>query len=131
MALRLGSCGPQASGAVVLRPGSCGPQARELWLAGSSVGSGVGNLGLVALRYVDSPGPGVERMPPALAGGFLSAVPPAKSEASFLVAFTGAKNRCRSSHCQQDCKTQIMLTKKAEQPIAVFCSCFFSPIRKC
>ena len=109
-----------ASGVVALRLGSCGPRARELWRSGSSVGLGVGYMGLVALLYVDSPGP----------HAFLSVVPPAKSEASFLVAFTGAKNRCRSSHCQQDCKTQIMLAKKAEQPIAVFCSCFFSPIHK-
>ena len=51
---------------------SCGPQAQQLW-----------RMGLVASRHVvrgmwDLPGPGIEPVSPALAGGFLTNAPPGK-----------------------------------------------------
>ena len=36
-------------------------------------------MGLVAPRHVDLPRPGLEPVSPALAGGFLTTVPPGKS----------------------------------------------------
>ena len=39
--------------------------------------------GLVALRHVHLPGPGIEPQSPALAGRFLSTVPPGKSQIIF------------------------------------------------
>ena len=38
-------------------------------------------MGLVVLRHVDSAGTGIQPVFPALAGGFLSTVPPEKSRA--------------------------------------------------
>ena len=39
-------------------------------------------LGLSLLRMWDLPGPGLEPVSPALAGGFLTTVPPGKSKVS-------------------------------------------------
>ena len=44
-------------------------------------------MGLVALRHVRSSRPGMEPMSPALAGGFLSTVPPGKSWADYYFNF--------------------------------------------
>ena len=64
-----------------------GTRAQQLWLAGSRVqAQQLWRMGLVALRMWDLPGPGLEPVSPALAGGFLTTVPPGKSLGSFLVA---------------------------------------------
>ena len=42
------------------------------------------HTGLVALRHVESSGPGIEPVSPALAGRFLSTAPPQKPHTTFL-----------------------------------------------
>ena len=53
-----------------------GPQ---LWL-GSGAGSRVVSMGLLLLSLWDLPGPGMEPVSPALAGGFFTPEPPGKPE---------------------------------------------------
>ena len=51
-----------------------------LWLTGSRAqAQQLWRTGLVAPRHVDLPGPGLELVSPALAGVFLTTVPPGKS----------------------------------------------------
>ena len=61
---------------------SCGTWAQQLWLASSRVqAQQLWHMGLVALRGMwELPGPGIEPMCPALAGGFLTTAPPGKSQ---------------------------------------------------
>ena len=59
---------------------SCGTQAQQLWLAGSrEQARQLWRTGLVAPSMWDLPGPGLEPMSLALAGGFLTTAPPGKS----------------------------------------------------
>ena len=51
---------------------SCGAQAQQLWLAGSRAQV------LLLCGMWDPPGPGLEPVSPALAGGFLTTAPPGK-----------------------------------------------------
>ena len=58
---------------------SCGIQTQQLWLMGSRVqAQQLWCTGLVAPRHVGLPGPGLEPVSPALAGGLLTTVPPRK-----------------------------------------------------
>ena len=56
---------------------SRGTQAQYLW-----------HTGLVAPWHVGLPGPGLEPVSPALAGGFLTTVPPGKSLRVLINSFT-------------------------------------------
>ena len=70
-ARRLSSCGMQALERTGLS--SCGSRAIECRL------SSCGSWTLLLRSMWDLPGPGLEPMSPALAGGFLTSVPPGKS----------------------------------------------------
>ena len=87
-------------------------------------------MGLTALQYVDFLGPGIEPMPLALADGFLSVVPPGKSEASFLVAFTGAKIGTGHTIANKTVKPKLCLKIKQNNLLQFFVG-FFVPIHKC
>ena len=80
---------------------SCGSQALEHRL------SSCGTRALLLRGMWDLPGPGLEPVSPALAGGFLTTVPPGKSLASFFNhayatvlegSQTGISNLSESTH---------------------------------
>ena len=58
-------------------------------------------MGLVAPWHVDLPGPGLEPVSPALAGGFLTTVPPGKPISGFFD--DGHSDQCEMiPHCSFD-----------------------------
>ena len=58
---------------------SCSTQAQQLWLVGSRARlSSCGTRAYLLCGIWDLPGAGIEPMPPALAGGFLTTAPPGK-----------------------------------------------------
>ena len=76
---------------------------------------------------MDFPGPGIEPTLLALAGGFLSVVPPGKSEASFLVAFTGAKIGTGHTIANKTVKPKLCLKRKQNNLLQFFIGFFFPP----
>ena len=60
---------------------SCGTRAQQSWLTGSRAQFSSCGVQASLLRGMwDLPGPGLEPVSPALAGGFLTTVPPGKSK---------------------------------------------------
>ena len=58
---------------------SCGTWAQQLWFMGSRAqAQQLWRTGFVAPRHAGLPGPGLEPVSPALAGGFLTTLPPGK-----------------------------------------------------
>ena len=65
---------------------SCGSWAQQLWLAGSRAQAQQCGARAQLLRGMwDLPGPGLEPVSPALAGGFLITEPPGKSHLPFIL----------------------------------------------
>ena len=74
--------GTRASVVVARRLSRCGSRALERRL------SSCGAQALLLCGMWDLPGPGLEPMSPALAGGFLTTVPPGKSHITFRISFS-------------------------------------------
>ena len=72
---------PQISVVVVCRLSSCGSRALERRL------SSCGTRAQLLCGIWDLPGPGLEPVSPALAGGFLTTAPPGKSQAFLFLSF--------------------------------------------
>ena len=82
---------------------SCGEWAQYLW-----------RTGLVVPRHVDLPGPEIKPVSPALAGRFLTAMPPGKPPRSTLVWSSGKATfplgTCVTLQMQPDCWTRCRIS---------------------